>query len=693
MNMSPQVQTLCEAHLADLRKSGLSDETIAASGFYSESDDKKLSAILNSKYSKRLGPALVITFPDPDGAVSYRRVKPSLPRTWRGKLVKYESPKGMKNRAYIPPSVLGQLLELAELVLTEGEKKALKATQEGFPTIGLIGVWGWKDGKGADRLIPDLEFDWRGKRVFIAFDSDLADNDNLLLAESALAQQLINRGAIVKVVRIPPGPNGEKVGLDDYLVAHTRVEFRKLLDSAEDPDKPAVPSKTPAKLLDPTDEARKFIDEYCRTDAGELTLRWQHEQFYGWNYRSYVEFPKCEIEARIWQHVDEFAHHINSAIVGNISRALESLTMVSSAKLMPCWLDAPADFPPDELLPTNSGLLHLPSLIAGKPSLMPSTPRFFSLSTLDYAFDADATCPGWLTFLDSVWPNDPQSIETLQMMFGYLLLPDTRQHKLFMLLGPKRSGKGTIGRIIKALVGAGNLASPTLASLSGPFGMWPLLGRTVALIADARLSGRSDAVSIVERLLSISGDDPQDVHRKNLPTISGIRLPVRFVIMSNELPSMRDASGAFASRVILLRMDRSFYGKEDKKLTERLLGEISGILNWAIRGWQLLQQRGGFEQPESAKELLDDLAELSSPISHFIADRCVTGPQYSCILDRLFAAWKAWCEQHGRDHIGTTVTFSKDLRAALSELKVSRPRGGEGERRITTYNGIDVAPG
>ena len=56
--------------------------------------------------------------------------------------------------------------------------------------------------------------------VYIVFDSDAAHNTNVKINESMLAEALKNRGAEVKVVRLPAGPDDAKVGLDDYLVAH-----------------------------------------------------------------------------------------------------------------------------------------------------------------------------------------------------------------------------------------------------------------------------------------------------------------------------------------------------------------------------------------------------------------------------------------------------------------------------------------
>ena len=63
---------------------------------------------------------------------------------------KYRSPKGQTNHLYLPRTLEAEVLgnSSVEILITEGEKKTLKAVQEGFPCIGLVGVWGWvKKGK------------------------------------------------------------------------------------------------------------------------------------------------------------------------------------------------------------------------------------------------------------------------------------------------------------------------------------------------------------------------------------------------------------------------------------------------------------------------------------------------------------------------------------------------------------------
>jgi hypothetical protein len=281
--------TLAPQHKKDLRGSGLSDEQVKACGFYTEREPGKVAEILGWKYpAKKLGPCLVIPYSDAAGKriKGYARVKPDRPQAERGKVRKYESPKGRPNRLYIPPGCTrGALAEApAALLITEGEKKAAKADQDGFPCLGLVGVYGWQKAspkgrakKAARReLIEDLaSIGWEGRPVFLAFDSDLADNRNVAWAQWHLSEALAAAGAAVKVVRLPegpPGPDGRplKVGLDDLLAnpKEGAEGLRVLLAAAAAPERP--PDPRPEVLL--STEEHEVVSEVAAAlaelDAG-----------------------------------------------------------------------------------------------------------------------------------------------------------------------------------------------------------------------------------------------------------------------------------------------------------------------------------------------------------------------------------------------------------------------------------------
>jgi len=221
-----------------------------------------------------------------------------------------------------------------------------------------------------------------------------------------------------------------------------------------------------------------------------------------------------------------------------------------------------------------------------------------------------------------------------------------------------------------------------------PFGLQPLLNRRLAIISDARLSGRSDQAVITERLLSISGEDGLTVHRKHLTSWTG-RLPTRFLILTNELPRLSDMSGAMSSRFILLCLKQSWLGREDSGLTDALLRELPAILNWAMVGFKELRLRGRFAVPKSSAEAMQELEDLASPMTAFIRDKCSVGAGQTVPVEELFDVWRHYCEETGREHPGTRQTFGRDLRAVLPTLRTIMPRYGDS--RMRSYAGIGLA--
>jgi putative DNA primase/helicase len=218
--------------------------------------------------------------------------------------------------------------------------------------------------------------------------------------------------------------------------------------------------------------------------------------------------------------------------------------------------------------------------------------------------------------------------------------------------------------------------APTLAGLGTNFGLQPLIGRRVAIVSDARLGGRADQATIAERLLSITGEDAITIDRKYRQAWTG-RLGVRFLVLTNELPRLADASGALASRFIVLMLTESFYGREDPGLTDKLLAELPGILNWAIEGWSRLRRRGHFAQPASARDAIEQLENLGSPVGAFVRERCEVGPGKRESAGKMFREWRDWCETQGRDRPGTAQTFGRDLRAAVPGMRTRQHKNGD----------------
>jgi putative DNA primase/helicase len=374
----------------------------------------------------------------------------------------------------------------------------------------------------------------------------------------------------------------------------------------------------------------------------------------------------------------------NSTIVSGVVDALAAVCHLDGGIEPPAWLADADEYPAAaEMFPVANGLLHLPS-----GELFPASANYFGLTASDVTFDSEAGEPvQWLAFLDQLFGADREAHDTLQDWFGYALAPDTSQQKIFMIVGPRRGGKGTIGRVLTALLGRDSVIAPTLSGLQSNFGLAPLIGKSLAIISDARVGGKSDQAVIAERLLSISGEDAITIDRKHQSAWTG-RLPVRFMVLTNELPRIADNSNALAGRVIVLLLQHSFYGCEDLGLAHRLAAETTGILNWALVGYRRLRKNGHFIQPTSASEAIEELEALGSPIKAYIRDRCRIEPGCSVPVELLWQDWQAWCGANGRREPGTKQTFGTALRTAEPGLRISQPR--KDGKQLRQYEGITL---
>jgi len=458
----------------------------------------------------------------------------------------------------------------------------------------------------------------------------------------------------------------------------------------EDADELQEPEqeKLHAKLIDPAVEAMRALE--CHRIAGFNRLVFWSGGFFYWKDGRFVPIPTSEARAVVVESLNEAFKFVGCTNVSDVLEHVRAKSVLSVSIQPPSWL-CESGWSIEDIIVTKNKIVHLPTLLQDPSvSSVPSTPALFSTVALDYEFaTTPPPIPNWLEFLNQLWPNDQQSICLLQEWFGYSLTPDTRQQKMLMMIGPKRSGKGTICRVLRSVVGDGNVAGPTLASIQTNFGLWPLLGKSVAIVSDARLSGRADQAIITERLLSITGEDAQTIDRKNLEPVT-TKLQTRFMIVSNELPRLQDSSGAFVGRMLVLRLIESFYGGEDKDLSQRLMSERAGILHWAIEGWARLRERGSFVQPESGIELLEQMDELSSPILSFVEDRCEVGDQHSISVSDLYQGFSSWCKEAGREP-ATVQTFGRDLVALLPRLRRRNLRVGAHRERF--YDGIRLCGG
>ncbi|MCZ7645674.1 MAG: DUF3854 domain-containing protein [Planctomycetota bacterium] len=264
--------------------------------------------------------------------------------------------------------------------------------------------------------------------------------------------------------------------------------------------------------------ADEFLSlNYTRDDV--LTLRRYREVFYRWGGNNYGEIPNSDLEAEVMGFLREWSTQaaipaIRQAVVANVKAS--GVSHVPAGVTLPCRLEP--GFPPfPNVISFTNGNLDVDALVRGvtdEEIWSAPTPLLFSLHGRDFAFDQEATCPRWQTFLEEVLPDEDLRL-LVQEIAGYCLVPDTTMQRFFLLFGPGANGKQVFSEVLTKLVGADSVCSVPLSRFGERFALWPLTTSLVNLVAELPAAENGAAKIAEDKLKAIVSGDFIEVEKKN----------------------------------------------------------------------------------------------------------------------------------------------------------------------------------
>lgn len=443
----------------------------------------------------------------------------------------------------------------------------------------------------------------------------------------------------------------------------------------------------------PLEVARRYVATCWSGEAGAVLLRRWRGEFYTWRGSHWRPIEEEALRAQLGALLAD-AEFVGAAAAATRLRwnpTPQKLTAVLGmlASVEGVLRDSRAE--PDardgaEVVLAN-GVLD----VAAR-ELRSHDPARFVLAALPFEWVPGARCPRWRGFLRELWPEEAACRQLLAQWFGYAVSGQTGQHKALLMIGPPRSGKSTIARVLTALLGREQVSSPTLTQMGTDFGLASLIGTTMAVVTDAEAGARA-AAGALDHLKAIIGEDDREIARKYLPVWKG-RLGVRFTIIANQAPAFLDPSGSLAARLLPLPLYESFEGREDVGLTAALLAELPGVLVWALAGLDSLAAHDAFVAPEAGAELRVSLRESFSPVRQFVLDACEQGEDEDGVVreverGELYVAYQNWCRTAGRTPVSDS-TFGVDLRSMLPRVMGAGTQVRRGGRRVRLYYGLGL---
>lgn len=712
----------------DLARSGLTRDDMSIAAFAPER--RKNGTWKNNGGYK-------IYYPDPvsgeamkgtNGKIFVRkRFMPPLPDGKDGRR-KYETAYGAGNRCYILPAVHRYLKEnpSSPLYMTEGEKKAAKATKEGLPMIGLTGIWGWLDSKsdrnkkGDDYAIhPDIRQYLESPRdVYLIYDSDARETPEKTKSFDSnaerLAFELVALNCKFFRIDLPSGADGEKQGVDDYLLKHSVDELRDYIKShtADFPLKELNKCKDPYLKIH-EEEGRPFLIKYTKEGAVS-SITFNQSWNAGFLSRKMrllfepmeYEFYYYEEKSGLWKQISEYQlkYFLSSDLAAywkefHGDKSSELLPRRSDRMLMDsinllrgkivkaeAFVRSGANY----VVHLANGMLHIE-----KMQLRNFSPEYYSRNQIPFELSENAECPRFMNdLLYSALPED--DVDLLQRWAGTVLLGGNPTQQFMVLEGTPCGGKGTFAEVLEKIIGRQNVAELRTNLLAERFEFSAFVGKS--LLCGRDVPGNFLQTRGSEAIKKLVGHDYLQAEHKRSNQRSSLYGDFALMVTSNSRLKVRldGDTDAWRRRMMLVRYERPPVEKRIAHFSDKLIAvEGNGILLWmvagAVKAMNEINEYGKILLNDRQQNLVDSLLYESDSIKLFIAECLEASEGWDVTTEELKNAYVRYCEIRN-----WSFQSSKDIERQLPDFllrefsaHVSNNLKRDG-RTIRGYRGVKI---
>lgn len=332
---------------------------------------------------------------------------------------------------------------------------------------------------------------------------------------------------------------------------------------------------------------------------------------------------------------------------------------------------------PPELINVKNGILNITT-----NQLTFHNPKHHFINEIPVKYNTEAKCPNIMKFITEVLYKD--DIPTLQEFMGYCLYRRYHIHKACMFIGEGKNGKSTMINLMTAFLGEENVSNKELQELIYQrFSTSKLYGKLLNASADISDS----ALKKTGKFKELTGEDRIDAEEKFKGSFSFVNY-AKFMFSANKLPAANDDSYAFFRRWILISFPNTFTGKQcDEDLIKKITTqkELSGFLNWCLKGLQRLLKKGEFSYNKTVEQVAEQYKTLSDPEYAFVKKYIETKIGIYLFKDDVYKKYIEWAKENKLPITPKNILTQK-LTIHLPEMKTSRHR--QNGVQTTTYDNI-----
>ena len=322
------------------------------------------------------------------------------------------------------------------------------------------------------------------------------------------------------------------------------------------------------------------------------------------------------------------------------------------------------------------------------------SPTDYCSIIMDYDYDPDAACPVWEHFIEDVTDDEPRRQEILQFIAGYILVPDCRYQKVFILTGNGGNGKSVYLEIVQKLFGNKNASHVEPSGLPKDFQRITLKDSLWNVGTD--INSNFSNGEIREWIIKVSDGTTIQACYKSKDYVN-FTPRCKLVYACNEPPTAEIVKG-LDRRLQFIHFPCQYVETPDPKnprqkqkdvnILSKLSHELPGIFNWAYAGYKLLDAVGYFTDAPEQEEFLLQFKRTSNPIVVFCEDREFCG---SVSREDVYSWYTNWCENTGHKPL-SRERFLPKFREVMGDKIVSERQVRDGRSRSRVFDFRPVTP-
>lgn len=310
-------------------------------------------------------------------------------------------------------------------------------------------------------------------------------------------------------------------------------------------------------------------------------------------------------------------------------------------------------------------------------------PAYYITNKIPWNYDPEAHSPILDKFFDDITEGDAAIRANLEEMIGYCFYRANRLGTLFILYGPKANGKSTLQNMINRLLGRENTTAVDLGDLAQPFSVSQLYGKLLDNGDDIN-SAYVDDSSVIKK---VATGGRLTANQKYVQQFDFTPY-AKMIFSANDIPRMRDRTGAVARRMRIIPLTRSFGpGIEgfDPNIDDKLSGSevMSALINIGLAGLQRLLAHNAFTPSDKIDAQLEDYKTTNNGVLQWLEDEYgVINPDIQIAgrtTELVYGAYKTWTLESGTKTM-SKVEFGKVLAATFGIRSKTKREGSEMKR-------------